>query len=85
MTNSVSTLLIRNLDDIFGENDPERRRTAMHPHAGLLAFEYSALAVDGRPDLSMVIYTPARSADAERIRSPLGGNLKPSRSRAAPR
>lgn len=37
----------------------------------LLAFEYSAFAVDGRPDLSMVVYNPATSADAERITSPI--------------
>jgi len=29
MSNSISTLLIRNLRDIFGENDPERRRAAI--------------------------------------------------------
>jgi len=26
---SISTLLIRNLRDVFGENDPERRRAAI--------------------------------------------------------
>ena len=31
--------------------------------------EYSAFAVDGRPDLGMVVYNPATSADADRIRS----------------
>lgn len=40
-----------------------------HPIAGPIAFEYSAFAVDGRPDLGMVIYNPATPADAERIRS----------------
>jgi len=39
-----------------------------HP-AGLLALEYSAFAIDGRPDLSMVIYNPATPADADLIRS----------------
>jgi len=29
MSNSISTLLIRNLRDVFGENDPERRRAAV--------------------------------------------------------
>ena len=29
MTNSVSTLLLRNLHDVFGENDPARRRKAI--------------------------------------------------------
>ena len=40
-----------------------------HPIAGPIAFEYSAFAVDGRPDLRMVVYSPATAADAERIRS----------------
>jgi len=39
-----------------------------HPVLGPLAFEYSAFAVDGRTDLSMVVYNPATPADAERIR-----------------
>lgn len=38
-----------------------------HPQLGLISMEYSAFAVDGRPDLSMVIYNPATPADAERI------------------
>lgn len=29
MANSIATLLIRNLRDVFGENDPERRRAAI--------------------------------------------------------
>jgi transcriptional regulator with XRE-family HTH domain len=40
-----------------------------HPTAGMLALEYSAFAVDGRPDLAMVVYNPATPADSERIRS----------------
>ena len=40
-----------------------------HPIAGPIAFEYSAFAVDGRPDLAMVVYNPATAADAERINS----------------
>jgi transcriptional regulator with XRE-family HTH domain len=51
-----------------------------HPRAGLLALEYSAFAVDGRPDLSMVVYSPATPADADRIRSLLRIAIKPSRS-----
>jgi hypothetical protein len=43
-----------------------------HPTFGPLAFEYSAFAVDGRPDLSMVVYNPAMAEDAERIKSLLG-------------
>jgi transcriptional regulator with XRE-family HTH domain len=40
-----------------------------HPEVGLLELEFSAFAVDGRPELGMVIYNPASSADAERVRS----------------
>jgi hypothetical protein len=29
MSNSISTLLIRNLSDVFGENNPARRRVAL--------------------------------------------------------
>ncbi len=43
-----------------------------HPVLGPLAFEYSAFAVDGRTDLSMVVYNPATPADAEKIRSQIG-------------
>lgn len=40
-----------------------------HAALGPIAFEYSAFAVDGRTDLSMVIYNPATPEDAERIKS----------------
>lgn len=40
-----------------------------HPVLGALAFEFSAFSVDGRTDLSMVVYSPATPADAEKIRS----------------
>jgi len=43
-----------------------------HPVLGPLAFEYSAFAVDGRTDLSMVVYNPATPEDAEKITSLLG-------------
>ena len=39
-----------------------------HPVAGPLAMEFSAFAVDGRPDLNMVVYNPATPADAEKIK-----------------
>jgi transcriptional regulator with XRE-family HTH domain len=40
-----------------------------HPVLGPLLLEYSSFAVDGRPDLSMIVYNPATAEDAERIRS----------------
>ena len=39
-----------------------------HPALGPIEFEYSVFAVDGRPDLSMVVYNPLARADLERIR-----------------
>jgi len=47
----------------------ETAKHVRHPLAGLIALEYSTFAVDGRPDLSMVIYNPATPADADRIGS----------------
>ena len=52
----------------YGEGSKHIR----HPVAGLIALEYSAFVVDGRPDLSMVIYNPATAADADRIRKLVG-------------
>jgi transcriptional regulator with XRE-family HTH domain len=43
-----------------------------HPVLGLIAFEYSAFAVDGRPDLSMVVYNPVTPTDAGKISSMIG-------------
>jgi transcriptional regulator with XRE-family HTH domain len=40
-----------------------------HPILGPIAFEHSAFAVDGRPDLTLVVYNPTTPADAEKIRS----------------
>ena len=49
----------------YGEGPKQVR----HPRAGRIALEYSAFAVDGRSDLSMVIYNPATPADADKVRS----------------
>jgi transcriptional regulator with XRE-family HTH domain len=38
-----------------------------HQELGRIALEFSAFAVDGRPDLSMVVYNPATPEDAERV------------------
>jgi hypothetical protein len=40
-----------------------------HPVLGPITLEYSALAVDGRPDLQMIVYNPATPVDQEQIRS----------------
>jgi transcriptional regulator with XRE-family HTH domain len=47
----------------------ERVKHIRHPVLGRIAFEYSAFAVDGRPDLSMVVYNPTTHGDLDKIRS----------------
>jgi transcriptional regulator with XRE-family HTH domain len=50
-----------------------------HPVLGPIAFEYSAFAVDGRSDLSMVVYNPVAPRDVERIGSLIDGKTAASR------
>jgi hypothetical protein len=50
---------------VHGEG-PKRLR---HPILGQIALEYSAFAVDGRTDLTMIVYNPVTRSDADRIRS----------------
>lgn len=54
-------------NDVSGHG--EGLKQLRHPVLGLISLEYSAFAVDGRPDLSMVIYNPANRSDADRIRA----------------
>ncbi len=44
-----------------------------HPLLGLIALEYPAFAVDGRPDLSLIVYNPATPADRTLIESLVEG------------
>jgi transcriptional regulator with XRE-family HTH domain len=46
----------------------ERAKIVRHAVAGKIALEYSSFAVDGRPDLGLVIYNPATSADLDKIK-----------------
>lgn len=50
----------------------EAVKVIRHPLLGSFSFEYSAFAVDGRTDLSMVVYNPATPQDVERLRALLG-------------
>jgi transcriptional regulator with XRE-family HTH domain len=54
-------------NDISAHMDGVKR--IHHPQLGVLQLEFSAFAVDGRPELSMVVYNPATDADADHIRS----------------
>lgn len=40
-----------------------------HPVLGPLVFEYSAFVIDGRTDLTMVVYNPVDTEDLERLRA----------------
>jgi transcriptional regulator with XRE-family HTH domain len=51
--------------NVYGEGIKRLR----HPILGQIALEYSAFAVDGRPDLGMIVYNPVTRSDADRIRS----------------
>jgi transcriptional regulator with XRE-family HTH domain len=65
--------LSREFDTIWRDNEVrsfgQGTKQVRHPIAGLLRLEYSAFAVDGRPDLAMIVYNPATPADAGQIRS----------------
>ena len=52
-------------NDVRGHHDGVKQ--IRHPILGPIAFEYSAFAVDGRPDLGLVVYNPMTAADAEKI------------------
>ncbi len=54
-------------------------KTLHHPVAGKLSMEFSGFAVDGRPDLTMVIYNPATPEDAKKIKALLNTPPKPMR------
>jgi transcriptional regulator with XRE-family HTH domain len=44
-------------------------RRLCHPKLGEIALEFSAFAVDGRADLTMLVYTPVSPDDTARIRA----------------
>ncbi len=60
-------------DVLWRDNDVvahgEGLKRIHHPQAGLLELEFSAFAVDGRPELGMVVYNPASQTTADRIRT----------------
>ena len=55
-----------------------------HPVLGEIALDYSGFAVDGRPDLAMLVYNPGSPADAERIRSLIAAGRGNGPTRQAP-
>jgi transcriptional regulator with XRE-family HTH domain len=65
---------------LWRENDVrhygEGVKRLKHPLLGPVTFEYSSFAVDGRPDLAMVVYNPATAEDAERIKALMQSHSK---------
>ncbi len=47
----------------------EGTKRLRHARLGSIELEYSSFAVDGRPELGMIVYHPVNPADADRIRS----------------
>jgi hypothetical protein len=39
-----------------------------HPDVGLIELEFSTFAVEGRPDLNMLVYNPATPEGVEQVR-----------------
>ncbi|WP_181182861.1 helix-turn-helix transcriptional regulator [Mesorhizobium sp. B3-2-1] len=54
-------------NDVLSHGDGTKR--LKHPELGDIELEYSAFAVDGRPDLSLTVYNPVDSKVADRIRA----------------
>lgn len=70
-------------NDVLGSHG-DGRKNIRHPVLGPIAFEYSAFAVDGRPDLSLLIYNPATPTDAEKISAMVTGASGPQGAAAPP-
>ena len=54
MSNSISTLLLRNLSDVFGENDPVRRRAAINEIFHEDAVFYEGGIFRGRDEIARI-------------------------------
>ena len=56
MADSISTLLIRNLNEVFGEGDPERRRAAVDEifHVDAVFFEPGGASYRGRDEIDRI-------------------------------
>ena len=54
-------------NDVAGHADGMKR--LRHPVLGLIELEFSAFAVDGRPDLGMIVYNPASAETEARIQA----------------
>jgi transcriptional regulator with XRE-family HTH domain len=60
-------------NDVRHHGDGTKR--LRHPVHGTMSFEYSSFNVEGRSDLSMIVYNPAAPEDVERIKKLLAGRV----------
>ena len=60
-------------ETLWRENDVvahgEGLKRLNHAELGLIELEFSTYAVEGRPELAMVVYNPVAPADAARIKA----------------
>jgi hypothetical protein len=59
-----------NENDVYAPSEGFKR--LLHPELGSIEMEYSAFAVDGRPDLGLLVYNPLDEQVKERIRALAG-------------
>ncbi|KUR75455.1 XRE family transcriptional regulator [Novosphingobium sp. FSW06-99] len=64
---SAEFALLWQSNDVAGHADGLKR--LHHPVLGLIELEFSAFAIDGRPELGLIVYNPANAETAARIRS----------------
>ena len=56
-----------NDNDVYGHGEGLKHMN--HPVIGPISVEYSGFAVDGRPDLTMVVFNAATPEDGARLRA----------------
>ncbi|AMV48402.1 helix-turn-helix transcriptional regulator [Paraburkholderia caribensis] len=56
-------------NEVLDHGNGDHVKRLLHPELGPVELEYSAFAVDGRPDLSMIVYNPIDAEVAQRIRA----------------
>lgn len=67
--------------DVRGHGEGTKR---LHlPRGETLGLEYSAFVVDGRPDLTLVVFNPVGAADAALVRSLMAGSVREPRKATA--
>ncbi|POF32124.1 helix-turn-helix transcriptional regulator [Roseibium marinum] len=54
-------------NEVVGHGDGVKR--LHHPELGVIELEFSTFSVDGRPDLTMMVYTPATAEVAGRVQA----------------